>query len=90
MKILGSLAKISIIIDNATWHNTLADKTMPAKRTWNKQKAIDWLNFYQLTRSNHAMKAELLEIAYRNALEKKYIVDEAARSYDVNIIWQCT
>jgi hypothetical protein len=86
MKILGSLAKISIIIDNATWHNTLTDETKPPKRAWNKQKLIDWLNFHQLTYSNNATKAELLEIAFENALEKQYVVDQAAQIYSVNII----
>jgi hypothetical protein len=86
MKILGSVAKISIIIDNATWHNSLTNETKPPKRAWNKQKVIDWLNSHQLTYPNRATKAELLEIAFENAPAKKYVVDEAAQIYGVNII----
>ncbi len=86
MKILGSLARISIIIDNATWHNALTDETKPPKRSWNKQKVIDWLNFHQLNYSNRATKAELLEIAFENAPDKKYLVDEAGQLYGVDII----
>ncbi|CAF0826258.1 unnamed protein product [Didymodactylos carnosus] len=59
---------------------------MPPKRAWNKQIIIQWLNFHQLNYSNSATKAELLEIAFENVPAKKYLVDEAAQIYNVDII----
>jgi len=84
-KIVGASAKISIIIDNATWHNQLTEDTKPPKRSWNKQKIIEWLDFHQLNYPERATKAELLEIAFENAPKKKYVVDEAAKIYNVDI-----
>jgi hypothetical protein len=86
MKILGSLANISIIIDNATWHNQLTEETKPPKRAWNKQKIMDWLDSHELAYSKRASKAELLEIAFENTPEKKYVVNEAAQKYGVHIL----
>lgn len=86
MKIVGASTKISIIIDNATWHNQLTEDTKPPKRSWNKQKLIDWLDLHQLSYPERAAKAELLEIAFENAPKKKYVVDEAAKIFNVDII----
>ena len=80
------MAKISIIIDNATWHNHLTEDTKPPKRSWNKQKIIDWLVFHGLTYSQRATKAELLEFAFKNVPEKKHVVAEATQIYDVHIL----
>ena len=30
----GSIARIAIIVDNASWHNELVDETEPPKRSW--------------------------------------------------------
>ncbi len=68
------------------WHNHLREEIKPPKQAWNKQKIIDWLNFHQLTYPSRATKAELSMIAFQNALEKKYVVDEAANVYDVHIL----
>ena len=47
---------------------------------------INWLNLHQLSYSNNSTKAELLEIAFENVPEKVYVVDETAKTYDVNIV----
>ncbi|CAF2104471.1 unnamed protein product [Rotaria magnacalcarata] len=86
MKLSGLSAKICIIIDNATWHNRLAEETKPPKRAWNKATIIDWLNTHQIKYPEHATKAQLLDIAFENVPEKKYIVDEAVKIYDIQII----
>ncbi|CAF1519134.1 unnamed protein product [Rotaria sordida] len=82
----GPHAKISIIIDNAPWHNQIIEETKAPKRFWNKQKIIDWLDSHEITHSTTATKAELLQDAIRNAPRKKYVVDEAAKVYDVDIV----
>ena len=84
--ILGPHANITIVIDNATWHNNLTDDTKPPKRAWNKQKIIEWLDLHKLTYPNRAIKAELLNIAFENAPEKKYVADEAAMIYNIRIL----
>ena len=86
LKILGVLANISIIIDSATWHNQLTEYTKSPKRSWSKQKVIDWLPSHGLNYPDRATKAQLLEIAFQNAPPKKYIVDEAAKIYEIDII----
>ena len=64
LKILGVFANIAIIIDNATWHNQLTECTKLPKRSWNKQKVIDWLTSHGLDYPDCATKAQLLEIAF--------------------------
>ncbi|CAF3062741.1 unnamed protein product [Rotaria socialis] len=56
------------------------------KIAWNKQKIIEWPDLHKLTYPNRAAKAELLSIAFENAPEKKYVVDEAALIYGVRIL----
>jgi len=85
-KILGTSANISIIINNAIWHNHLTEETKPPKRAWNKQTIMDWLDSHHLDYSTRDTKAELLDIAFQNAPDKKYVVDEAARIYGVQIL----
>lgn len=86
MKLSGPATKICIIIDNATWHNRLTEETKPPKRAWNKTTIINWLNTHQIKYPERATKAELLDIAFENAPRKKYIVDEAVKIYDIQII----
>jgi hypothetical protein len=40
---LGQHVKIVLIIDNATWHNQLAEDTIPPKRVWRKDLVLQWL-----------------------------------------------
>ena len=85
-KISGQGTKICAIIGNATWYNRLTEQMKPPKRAWNKRAIIDWLNAHQVNYPESATKAELLEIAFQNASERKYIVDEAVKIYDIQII----
>ena len=83
--ILGPDANITIVIDNATWHNNLTDDTKPPKRAWNTQKLIEWLDLHKLTYPNRG-QTELLNIAFENAPEKKYVMDETAMIYNIRIL----
>jgi hypothetical protein len=47
---------------------------------------MEWLDLHQLIYPERATKAELLEIAFESAPPKKYVVDEAAKIYNVDII----
>ena len=75
-----------LVLDNATWHNRLTDDTMPPKRSWRKELISDWLRRHRISIPEKATKAELLELAFDNLPEKRYIVDEAAAAYDIDIL----
>lgn len=65
-----------------TWHNRLTEETMPPKRSWKKQLIINGFEKQEIPFTDHMKKAELLEIALNNLLQKRYVVDEvAAKSY---------
>ncbi|CAF3989642.1 unnamed protein product [Rotaria sordida] len=73
-------------MDNAPWHNRLTNDTMPPKRSWWKEYIIQWLNAHNINVPVKAVKAELLEIAMKNLLEKRYEIDEVAKNYNVDIL----
>ena len=86
LKTLWASAHIYVIIDNFTWHNQLTEYTKSPKRSWNKQKVIDWLEFHGVNYPDRTTKAALLEIAFQNAPEMEYVVDKTAKVYNVGII----
>ena len=83
---LGKDARVSLILDNATWHNRLTEETTPPKRSWKKQVIINWLDRHDLPFSENMTKAELLEVALDNLPPKRYIVDEVAAKHNVQIL----
>jgi hypothetical protein len=74
------------VIDNAPWHNRLTEDTMPPKRAWRKELITEWLKRHRVSVPTKATKAELLELAFNNLPRKRYVVDEAAGKYDVDIL----
>ncbi|CAF1503947.1 unnamed protein product [Rotaria sp. Silwood1] len=82
----GKLAKIAIIIDNATWHNKLTPESEPSKRAWKKQLIVDWLNNRQIKFETYMTKAELIALAFIHLPPKEYIVDKVASKYDIEIV----
>ena len=86
MSSLGQTATIWLILDNATWHNRLTEKTTPSKRAWRKQLIIDWLDRHDLPFSDKMTKAELLELAFDNLPPRRYVVDEVAARHNVQIL----
>jgi len=83
---LGKGATVTLILDNATWHNRLTEEKMPPKRLWKKQMIINWLDKHDLPFSDNMTKAELLELAFDNLPPKRYVVDEVAAKHDVQIL----
>jgi len=86
LKYVGNDVNIVLVIDNATWHNRLTDDTTPPKRAWRKEVISQWLIRHNITVPVKATKAELLELAFGNLPEKRYLVNEAARKYNVGIL----
>ena len=83
---LGKDAKVSLILDNAIWHNRLTEETTPPKRSWTKHLIINWLDRHDLPFAENMTKAELLEVALDNLPSKRYIVDEVATKHNVQIL----
>jgi hypothetical protein len=75
------------VLDNAPWHNRLTEETMPPKRSWRKELISDWLMHHRVPIPTKATKAVLLQLAFANLPEKRYVVDEAAAAYNVDILW---
>ncbi len=86
MTYVGQHAKIVLIIDNATWHNQLTEDTMPPKRAWRKDLVAQWLVNHNITVPFKATKAQLLVLAFDNLPPKRYIIDDAAQKYNVDIL----
>lgn len=59
---------------------------MPPKRSWRKELISDWLRHRRVPIPTKATKAVLLELAFANLPEKRYVVDEAAATYNVDIL----
>lgn len=83
---VGKDSKILMILDNAPWHNRLTEDTMPPKRSWRKELISDWLRHHRISIPTKATKAVLLQLAFANLPEKRYVVDETAAAYNINIL----
>ena len=70
----GPRRRIAIVIDNATWHSELTERSKPAKRSMRKNQIIQWLEKHDITFDSTLTKSELLEIAARNKPSKEYKV----------------
>ncbi len=75
-----------LVLDNATWHNRLTEDTMPPKRSWRKELISDWLRHHRVSVPIKATKSVLLQLAFANLPEKRYVVDEAAAVYNIKIL----
>jgi len=83
---VGKGAKILLVLDNAPWHNRLTEDTMPPKRSWRKELISDWLRRHRISIPTKATKAVLLQLAFANLPEKRYVVDETAAAYNISIL----
>ncbi len=70
----GDKAKITIVIDNAPWHNVLTPESVSPNRSWRKKDIQEWLADREIDFDDHLVKAELLEQALANAPPKEYKV----------------
>ena len=50
------------------------------------QFITDWLKRHRISIPIKATKAILLQLAFANLPEKRYVVDEAAMAYNINIL----
>ena len=83
---LGQYVKIVLIIDNATWHNRLTESTILPKRAWRKELIVQRLVNHNIMVPVKATKAQLFVLALDNLPPKRYVIDEVAKKYDVDIL----
>jgi transposase len=69
-----------IIMDNASYHNTLSEYSPPTPMS-SKKKIIEWLEQNKICCRDDCLKPELGEILKKIAPEPIYEIDEIARSY---------
>lgn len=78
-KLLPNIPNNSLIVlDNASYHNTLS-KYSPPTSTCAKQRIREWLERNKMPCSPDSLKAELVEILQKFALEPLYEIDEMAQ-----------
>ena len=83
---VGPVTKVAMVLDNATWHNRLTDDTTPPKRSWHKELIIEWLRRHNVSLPVKATKAELIELAFSNLPEKRYVTDELVAKYNIAVL----
>lgn len=74
-----------IIMDNASYHNTLAEYSPPTPLC-SKKRILAWLEKNKLYCRTDCLKSELVEILKKIAPEPSYAIDEIARSNGHEVI----
>jgi len=74
-----------IIMDNAPYHNMLADYSPPTSQC-SKKKIMKWLEQNKIYCREDCLKPELIEILQKFTLESIYYIDEIARSNGHEVI----
>ena len=79
--LLPNIPKNSLIImDNASYHNTLSEYSPPTPLC-SKKKIMEWLEQNKIYCRDDCLKPELVEILKKLAPEPLYTIDEIARSH---------
>lgn len=74
-----------IIMDNASYHNTLAEHSPPTPLC-SKKRILEWLEKNKIYCRTDCLKPELVEILKKIAPEPSYAIDEIARSKGHEVI----
>ena len=74
-----------IIMDNASYHNTLAEHSPPTSLC-SKKRILEWLEKNKIYCRTDCLKPELVEILKKIAPEPSYAIDEIARSNGHEVI----
>jgi transposase len=68
-----------IILDNAPYHNTLADDTFPTPRTF-KHELCEWLDRNAIPRTEDMLKPELFELCQRFAPKPEFKLEQLLKA----------
>lgn len=74
-----------IIMDNASYHNILADHSPPTSKS-SKKKIKEWLEQNKVYCRDDCLKAELIELLDKITPEPIYAIDEIAKSFGHKIL----
>ncbi|MFZ0451622.1 MAG: transposase [Desulfatiglandaceae bacterium] len=74
-----------IIMDNASYHNTLSEHSPPTPLC-SKKRIMEWLEQNKIYCRQDCLKPELVEILKKLAPEPSYAIDEIARSHGHEVI----
>ena len=74
-----------IIMDNATYHNVLAEETFP-KKSHSVKRLREWLSNNQIPWTKDMLKSELFELCSRFATKPEFLIDTIARKYGHSIL----
>ena len=77
--------KALIIMDNASYHNTLSADSPPTPIS-SKKKIIQWLEHNKIYCRDDCLKPELVEILKKIAPEPIYEIDEIAKTYGHDVL----
>lgn len=84
--LLPNIPKYSLIImDNASYHNVLAENSAPTPNS-SKESIRAWLENNKFPFSTDALKAELIEALSKVAPEPTYAIDEIAKAQGHEVI----
>ncbi len=85
-KLLPHIPNASLIVmDNATYHNVLADYSAPTP-TCSKEKIWTWLEANNIPCKDDCLKVELIDILRKIAPEPTYTIDVIARQHGHEVI----
>ncbi len=74
-----------IIMDNASYHNTLAEHSPPTPLC-SKKRITEWLERNRIYCRQDCLKPELIDILKKMAPEPSYAIDDIARSHGHEVI----
>ena len=85
-KLIPNIPKNSIIImDNASYHNTLSDDSPPMANS-SKAKIIEWLDKNNIDYPEDCLKVELVEILQKENPTPIYAIDKIAKKYGHDVL----
>lgn len=73
-----------IVMDNAPYHSRRLEQQPTS--AWRKGQLIEWLRNKDISHSDQMLKVELLTLARQHKGPVKYVVDEMAKSNNVEVI----
>lgn len=85
-KLLPNIPENSLIVmDNASYHNVLADYSAPTSAS-SKENIRTWLENNKIPCAADALKAELIEALSKIVPEPTYTIDELAKQYGHEVV----
>ena len=85
-KLLKNIPENSLIImDNAAYHNVLAEEAFP-KKSHSVKRLREWLSNNGIPWSNDMLKSELYELCSRLATKPEFLIDNIARKHGHSIL----